>query len=150
MTFLLRRFSGIVSCCSLLLLLLVASGAYAAQPPDIVVTFGPTTVTATGITPGKAALFFATGRQKNGYDQTLIRYAHTVTDDDHDGAVTFELGKPVPAMTVWVVVDITNGHYTLAMPVVAIAEEVPIPGNAFHRAHGRAVVDGICLDHPNP
>ncbi len=148
MTFLVCRFSATVSCCSLLLLLLVASGAQADPPPDIVVTFGPTTVTATGITPGKAALFFATGRQKNGYDQTLIRYAHTVTDDDHDGAVTFDLGKPVPAMTVWVVVDINNGHYTLATPVVAIAEEVALPGNAFRRAHGGAAVDGFGYDHP--
>jgi hypothetical protein len=145
MTVLVRRFFGMVSSS---LLLLVAVCAQAAPPPDIVVTFGATTVTATGITPGKTALFFGTGRQKDGYFQTLIRYAVSVTDDDHDGAVTLDLGKRVPSMTIWVVVDTTNGQYTMAMPAVAIADEVPLPAHAFRKTHGGSSVDGFAYNHP--
>src|ERR1700682_4049507 len=89
----------------LLVFILCVTSGQAAPPADIVVTFGASPVTASGITPGPSALFFASGRQKNGYDQTLVRYAQTVTDDDHDGAVTFDLGRAVPALTVWVGVD---------------------------------------------
>ena len=145
MPLLARRFLTTAACGCVLI---IAIAAHAAPPTDIVVTFGPTSATATGITPGKTALFFATGRQKDGYFQTLIRYAVSVTDDDHDGSVTFDLGKHVPSMTVWVVVDTTNGHYTMAMPTVAIAEEVPLPANAFRKMHGGAAVDGFAYDHP--
>ena len=133
----------------LLVFILCVTSAQADPPADIVVTFGANTVTASGITPGASALFFASGRQKNGYDQTLVRYAQTVTDDDHDGSVTFDLGRAVPAMTVWVVVDMTNGHYTLATPKTAVAAEVPPPDAPLRRKIGAvAVVDGFSFDHP--
>ena len=132
----------------LFVLMFVASGAYANTTLDIEVTFGTSTVTASGITPGGSALFFGSGRQKNGYDQTLIRVARSVTDDDHDGSVTFDLGKPVPATTIWVVVDMTDGRYALATPTEAVAEAVSLPGNVLRRSQNGATVDGFGYDHP--
>jgi hypothetical protein len=118
-----------------------------AQPAnDVAVSFGASTVTASGITPGKSALFFASGIRKNGYDQSRVRVVRMVTDDDRDGIVTFDLGTSVPATTVWVVVDLNNGHFTLATPVEAVADEVALPRNAFHKA-GNAVVQ-FGFDHP--
>jgi hypothetical protein len=118
-----------------------------AQPAnDVAVSFNATSVTASGITPGKSALFFASGIRKNGYDQSRVRVVRTVTDDDRDGTVTFDLGASVPATTVWVVVDLNNGHFTLATPVEAVADEVPLPRNAFHKS-GNAVVQ-FGFDHP--
>jgi hypothetical protein len=131
----------------LILLLGVAASQLSAQPANNVsVSFGATTVTASGITPGKSALFFASGIRKNGYDQSRVRITRTVGDDDRDGIVTFDLGATVPATTVWVVVDLNSGHFTLAMPVEAVAEEVALPRSAFHKT-GSAVVR-FGFDHP--
>ena len=81
-----------------------------------VIVFDGQTVTASNITPGKEAVFFAVGLVPNGYESHYVRWSQVVTDDDQDGTVTFDAGRAIPGKSIWVVADATNGHFAVAAP----------------------------------
>jgi len=115
---------------------------------DPVITFGETSVSASGITPGKSAVFFAVGRQANGYDQSLIRWTYVVNADSKDGTVTLDLKRSIPTMTVWAVVDLTDGRFSIALPHGFYARQMPFTARVFRRSTAGASLDQIGFDHP--
>jgi hypothetical protein len=98
-----------------------ASAVFAADPikPDAaepVVAFDGQTVKASNITPGAQVVFFATGLVPTGYESSVQRWSQVVTDDDRDGAVTLDAGQKIPFKSIWVIADLTNGHFAVAAP----------------------------------
>jgi hypothetical protein len=81
-----------------------------------VVTFEGQTVAVANVTRGAEVVYFAAASVPHGWYSSTLRWAQTVTDEDRDGAVTLDIGRAVPRRSIWVVVDSTNGHFTVAAP----------------------------------
>lgn len=119
----------------------VASGA-------VTLTLAANSATASGITPGGRAVFFASGLQHNGYDTSFVRIATIVSDDANSGTVTLTLTDPISATTIWAVVDLTDGRYAVASPAGYTTRTVDLPRNVLRRVSGRTGVVRFGFDHP--
>lgn len=120
----------------------------AASQAGPTLTFGAGSVTAVGITPGKSAVFFASGLMADGAQQRIVRWAQIVSDDDRDGRVTLTLPGKVPNVTAWVVVDLTNGQFVAGSPGGFSPRVTQLPSGAFRRSNGSSAVDLFGFDHP--
>lgn len=129
-------------------LLVLAAGVAQAASPEVTITFGPASVTAAGITPGKSAVFFASGLIADGPHQQIVRWKQIVSDDDHDGSVTLPVEGGAPKFTIWAVVDLANGRYVVASPPEFLAHIIEVSHGGFPRSAGSSVVDRFALDHP--
>jgi hypothetical protein len=102
---------------TLLFLVCATAGAAYAAPPAPVVTITPSSITATGVTPGTQVAFFGVGLEPKKYHVEVHRWSGVVTDTGHTGMATFTLDTPVPWNVVWIVADLRNGHYAIASTV---------------------------------
>lgn len=96
-----------------LVIVLAAQSLYAADPS---VAFDGKLVKASNVTPGAQVVFFAVGLVPMGWESMIVRWSQAVTDEDHDGSVTFDAGREIPCRSIWVAADATNGHYTVTAP----------------------------------
>jgi hypothetical protein len=103
-----------------------------AAPHELGVTFAGRRVTATGITPGADVVFYAVGYAQSALTALPVKASAVVHDDDRKGSVTFENAFDIPTNCVWVVVDLTNGQFTVAHAGDAL-HEVPLSPNAFRK-----------------
>jgi hypothetical protein len=96
----------------ILVLILLASPAVAA-PPSLNLQIGKTTISVSGLTPGGTAVIFGASREPipDAYMDRVERWAASVDDVRHDGTATFDLGKDVPAVSVWAAVEVQTGQY---------------------------------------
>jgi hypothetical protein len=116
----------------------------AAQNP-LGMTFGKTTINVTGLEPGGSAIVFGVSRAPipGAYMDRVERWQATVEDVRRDGTAAFDVGKEIPAESVWAVVDLRNGRYvTRAGGGAAV---VTMRGNPLRR--GSADPDRFAFDH---
>ena len=124
-----------------LALFLVAGSLFAiaiqAAPPGPDVQFTARAVVARGVSPNAQVVFFGVGSipLPSRYTRRIVRWHQVVSDHAADGSVTFDLGQELPAQSVWVVADLTNGQYTLVRPAGAWGH-LPIRGGSALRQHG--------------
>jgi hypothetical protein len=84
--------------------------------PSVVVDLQKNQVTAAGLTPGADVLVFGYGAATTGYDRMFVEWHELVTDDDHDGAITFTSKRHIPWRSIWVVVDLRNAQFAVGAP----------------------------------
>jgi len=121
-----------------------------AAPPDansLTLTFGSTTVTASGATPGADVVFFAIARIGHVYDYSTERYVKVVAATRNDGVATLDLQKPVPARSIWAAVDLRTARYAVAGPAGFFLEISPAPANLLRNGTS-GKVDTFAFDHP--
>jgi len=120
----------------------------AGADPGLTVTLGAHTVSASGLSRGGTAVFFAVLHEPipGAYMNRVSRIARVVVDDDHDGVVTLDLGRAIPAISTWAVVEPQNGHYGLATGGRFALRTVPIAPDALRKGAGGAI-DRIAFDH---
>jgi len=97
----------------------------AAAAPDLTVTIGQHSITASGLVPGGSAVFFGIAQVPipHAYMSRIQRWAVIVDIAGHDGTATFDLHENVPRTSVWAVVDLRNAHYgTVSGPGVRLRE----------------------------
>jgi hypothetical protein len=97
----------------------------AAAAPDLTVTLGQHMVTASGLTPGSAAVFFGIAQvpMPHAYMNRIQRWAVVVDVGGHDGTATLDLKEDVPLRSMWAVVDLRNAHYgTVSGPGMGLRE----------------------------
>jgi hypothetical protein len=99
-------FCAISSCLS------VAASASAGQAINI--QFGPSSVTATGITPNGSAVFYSVGYTYTGYGAVLKKRAQVVTDTAGTGSVVLPLTTSIEKQSRWIVADLQTGEYAVA------------------------------------
>jgi hypothetical protein len=127
----------------LVLPLLAARGASAQGNPatpaetGLKLTFETNAVVATGVPPGGQVVWFAVSREIAERTATLVRREEIATDDDKDGAVRFELDRPVPFQSIWVAVDLASGTAAMATPEGFPLRRVELPGRSTSRGGGR-------------
>jgi hypothetical protein len=131
-----------------------ASGtAYPASPErdaqsDPVITFGDSTITAQGITPGKQVVFFGITFRGPNRTHLMVDWKKVVSDDDHDGAVVLNTGEFKLEGSVWVVVDLTNARYAIASPPAWSYNTTSAPRLPFRHSRAGSEVDQFAFDHP--
>jgi hypothetical protein len=76
----------------------------------------------------------------------VSRLAKVIVDDDRDGVVTLDLERPIPATSIWVVVEQRSGRYGITAGPWLDRAMVPIPLNALRKG-GAGVIDRIAFDH---
>lgn len=99
-------FIAILACC--------ASANAQQSGPEV--AFTQTSVTAKGVVRGGPVIFFSVGLDSDGYGAILQRTAIVVNDDDRDGEVTLTVKPGVAWRSAWVIIDVTNGQFTVAGP----------------------------------
>jgi hypothetical protein len=122
----------------------------AGADPGLTVTLGAHIVTASGLSRGGTAVFFAVLHEPipGAYMNRVSRLARVIVDDDRDGVVTLDLGRPIPAISVWAVVEPQNGHYGITTGRRLDITMVPIAPDALRRGAGGAI-DRIAFGHPS-
>ena len=115
--------------------LTLCSGAAAAAQPTI--SMEPQAVVASGITPGGQVVWFSVAREIAERTATLVRREQIADDDDKDGSVRLELGRPVPFQSIWVAVDLTTGAAAVAVPEGYPLRQVDLPGRNLHAGGGK-------------
>jgi hypothetical protein len=101
---------------TIVLVITLALGLGAAAAP-LEVQFGERSLNVSQVTPGARVLIFAITRDVISTHPTFVGrivVSALLTDDDGDGRVLYDLGKPVPHQGMWVVVDVASGKYVAA------------------------------------
>jgi hypothetical protein len=83
-----------------------------AQPA---MSFQTASVDTVGVTPGGAVVWFSVARERPVMI-THVVHRQGITLAGPDGSSTFPLDERVPSRSVWVVVDLSTGEYTVATP----------------------------------
>jgi len=112
-----RRVVGLAFWSLAFLAVAAAEGAQPAPPvanaPSIV--FDGSSVVASGLTSGGQAVVFGVAREVQDFVANLVRREEIVTADA-TGTARYELGRPVPGQSVWVIVDLATGGAATAAP----------------------------------
>lgn len=116
----------------MLTMLALAGGVAAAQPS---ITFDSKQVIATGISPGGTVALYGVAHDFQAVLPELLRWARELTDDDRDGAVTFQVPREVPLDSQWFVVDMTTGELAASSPRGGDPREVPFDGPGIVDSH---------------
>jgi hypothetical protein len=109
----------------------------AAAAVEPVLSFSPEAVTASGMTPGGKVIWFSVAREIAERSATIVRREWIADDEDKDGAVRFELGRPVPFQSIWTVVDLTTGAAAVAVPEGYPLRRIDLPGRGTGHASGK-------------
>lgn len=110
--------------------------------PNPTVRFNDRTVTVSGVRPGADVLFFSVAKIPRRYDFRIVRWQKIVTDEDHDGTVSFQAETTIPITSVWAIADVLTGQVTLATPDPLGVNQIPIGRSAL-----RKTGDGFIFDH---
>lgn len=106
----------------ILLMVLLAPSMFAAKDgiPSLALKINGNTVTASGCAPGANVVWFGVAREGMKFQSRLVRH-QVVVVADAAGVATFDRGKAVPAGSMWVAVDQSNGAYGFVAPADAPA-----------------------------
>jgi hypothetical protein len=122
---------GCVLAAALLVAALVADGAEAAPA----ISFEPTAVNVTGMTPQGRAFVFGVLWKGEGGGVKASRHTTFLSDGDGDGQSRLDLGDDMPKTSVWLVVDFESGEWTVATG--GVVREAPFPWNAVAYSRDR-------------
>jgi hypothetical protein len=97
-------------------LLLLAAGSASAAPLGLAPRGSGVTVS--GLTPHGRAVVFGITREADPEDDvpTIQSRAEVLSDDDGDGIVQDDLGRPLPLRSIWAAVDLATGAVDSAAP----------------------------------
>jgi hypothetical protein len=132
--------------CAGALLLFAPAAAAQVTIDDPALEFRGHVVHATSLRPGAQVLLFGVARDHDGYNAVIRRWSEVLTDSDHDGQVELDLGSNVPFQSIFAVVDLNDGHYTVASPTGFGA--IPPKRAKTLRRGPRALVDRMTSPGP--
>jgi len=109
-------------------IVLAASGG---PQNELFVSFSGRQITAAGVTPRGAVVFYGVGLFARGVDTG--RFAQKgVVQDSGSGTVQFVCAEDIPANSAWAIVDVTTGHFSVVRASGAVNEVKLVP-NAFRK-----------------
>jgi hypothetical protein len=112
-------------------LVALATTLRAAPPQRMAISISGHTVVVSGAAPGSEVLVFGAFQETVGYTPALGTYQKFLSDDDRDGVVTADFGRPLPHRSVWVALDTRNGDYAFAAPYGYRFQLHDLPANAI-------------------
>jgi hypothetical protein len=115
----------------LMMLLFTVFPSVRADSAPLVVNIDGSVLHVAGITPGgKVAVIAALVEPQKGVYSRFSRVEQLLSDSDGDGIVSYDLGRPIPVRSIWGVVDVASGTYTVATPLGYPRREVAFPMQA--------------------
>ncbi len=108
-------------------------GRAASSTPELMLSFESLEVVASDLTPGGDAVFFSVARIPREYFNEVVRFRGTEPVDSF-GEARFAPESDdgsVPLKSVWAVVDLATGAYTVGAPPGFVLREVAFPGKGF-------------------
>src|SRR5260221_10957258 len=98
------------SAAGFILAMLVALQAHAANGNGgaPVITFTPTTVQVSGVTPGGTVVIYGVAMSRTNYTNSLLHFQAALIYHDHDGVVTYEPKQQIPYIRVSIDVYTNN------------------------------------------
>ncbi len=120
-----------------ILAIAVAPGAMA---QTLAMTFAERSVTVNGATPGGDVTLFAVAKEPTeSMPPAPMRTTHTVVlhDPDKDGTVVFERERDVPALAIWIAVDVESGRWAASGSPGFHAGTIPLEEFAKHDNAGQ-------------
>jgi hypothetical protein len=112
-----------------------------AQAAAPAVDFRESEVVVRELTPGGRAIFWWLAQGISGFTPWTSRLTEVVLDEDGDGVVSVPFDGGVPEDSLWAVVDLTSGEYTLASPAVGPLREVDPPRGLVASLPGRGEIE---------
>jgi len=112
-----------------------------AAPPSVVISFGTSSVTVSGVPPGHDVLLFSMARESRRYWTEVVRRDGILSGPLTDGGRTWDVGQPVPPQSIWCAIDLSNAEYVIAGPSGFSAQPMPVP--VFGRKSAGAAVESI-------
>jgi len=112
--------------------------AAAQQHEQPQVTIEANRVTASHFHPGARVVLYAVSLVSDGYSSGSRAFNALLTDDDHDGAITYSSAKPVALRSIWVAVDLDTGEYAVGTPS-GYGTTQPGRHAAFRKSNGGTV-----------
>lgn len=85
-------------------------------PPNPSLVFNATGVTVTRLEPGATVYLYSLSREPIGSTTKVVPREAKLVDDDRDGRVDWDLKIPLPWRSIWLVVEIKSGRYTVGAP----------------------------------
>ncbi len=133
-----RAFRVVLAVCTL-----TATASLLAQTsPQL--TVGTDRVTVTGVTAHADVVFFARSVTYRGGVPVLARHAFIERDEDGDGTVTHV--EAVPALSVWVTVDVESGAFAYAAPAGFEPKVILLPPGTWRENDGAVNVSRERVD----
>lgn len=105
--------------------------------PEPKLTFEDEAVRVSGLTAGGKVVWFGVAREISARTATIVRRDEIAADEDKDGAVRFELDRPVPFQSIWVAVDLTTGAAGVAVPEGHPLRRIELPGRTAGHGSGK-------------
>ena len=131
-----------------ILAFLVAFQAHAASGGAPVITFSATTVQVSGVTPGGTVVIYGVAYGRSNFTNSVTHFRAALTDDDHDGVVTYDAKRRIPPAGVWIAVDTRNGQFVIGAPGHDAVRGARRSATPFHK-NAAGVVDTFMHDYPS-
>jgi hypothetical protein len=98
-------------------ILLLLAGSPRAEAAPLRLSIGSSGLSVSGVTAHGSVVLFGITREVEPDDVPAIhRRLDVLSDADGDGAVSQDLGAPVPLRSMWVAVDLASGDFDAAAP----------------------------------
>ena len=107
--------------------------------PELV--FSESAVEVTGLTPGGQVAYLTVWREQTRIGTEVTLLDEVLADEDGDGSVTLEMDRPLPALSVWAVVDVTTGARRIQSPADFEPRRREVRPGQFLQPTGLAQVD---------
>lgn len=127
---------------SVLLGLLTAGLAAAQGSPAPQIAFQGSVVSASGLTAGKAVVWFGVEHAIDAEFAGDIMPHYRTGVAAADGTASLDLGRDVVTRSMWVVVDLDSGAYALAAPEGYRVAPMATPPSLVHKAGVDELLDG--------
>ncbi len=114
-------------------------------PPALVLGFEGRAATVSGATPGGEVIFWSVFRERVARVSSRVGKLANRATSDAAGAARFDLGRDLPALSVWAAVDLSSGRLALASPGGFQWTTIDATRRRVDMALGRLAVDRHAL-----
>ena len=119
----------------------------AASVPALGVAFSGQSVHVTGVTQNGQLAIVACMREASRQMFVRMTDVQRLLTDSGSGVIDFDLGRVVPTRSIWAVVDLSSGRYTVATPQGFPRLELPFPASALKTKPSEDEDDQLINNH---
>jgi hypothetical protein len=116
------RFSGVLACLFVLCSSVAALPLLGAQPT---MTISSTRITIDGLPRGATIALMGAGRKPAYYMNEVVSRREVLVDSDRDGTVMLDVPDGIAARSLWIAVNVADGHALIGTPTGFVGRELP-------------------------
>jgi hypothetical protein len=113
----------------------------------LVISLSGNTVHIGGVTPNGQVALVSVMREASRTMLVRMTDVQELLTDHGTGAIDFDLGRPVPARSIWAAVDLSSGRYMVTTPAAFPRQELPFPAKVLKNTPAADTDDELLNDH---